>query len=136
MENKKHIVAITALVKNKKGDKFLVLKRSGDEIAYPGKWAYPGGKVEKGETIMEVFEREILEEAGIEIEDEKEYVGDYTFVRPDGHNVVGLTFSVKAKSEKVIIGDDFDDFKWVTPKEFQQLDFIKGMEKEVEKAFV
>jgi len=136
MDDKKHIVAITALIKNQKGDRFLMLKRNKNEIAYPGKWALPGGKIEKGEKIIDVLKREVLEETGLEIEDSKKYLGDYTFVRPDGHNVVGLTFAVNAKSDEVVISSDFEDYKWLTPKELKKIDYIKGTEKEVELAFV
>lgn len=135
MENKKHIVAVTAFIKNKAGDKFLVVKRSRNEIAYPRKWAFPGGKLEKGQTILETLKREVKEEVGLEIENYKKFLDDYTFIRPDGHNVVGLCFLVIAKSEDVKISKDFDDFKWITPKELSKLDHIDGMEEEVKKTF-
>ncbi len=134
-DKKKHIVAISALVKNKKGDRVLVIKRSKNEIAYPGKWAFPGGKVEPGERIIDTLKREVMEEAGLEIEDDKQFITDYTFVRPDGHNVVGFSFLVKAKSHNVKISKDFDDYKWISPEELINLDHIKGMEEEVREAF-
>jgi len=34
MDDKKHIVAITAVIKNQAGDKFLMLKRSETKIAF------------------------------------------------------------------------------------------------------
>ncbi len=135
MENRKHIVAISALIKNQTGDKFLIIKRNKGEIAYPGKWCYPGGKLEKGETIMQALDREVLEEVGLEIEDSKKFVKDHTFIRPDGHNVLGLIFLVKANTHKVKLADEFDDYKWVTPEEFKNYDYIKGMEEEVKIAF-
>jgi 8-oxo-dGTP diphosphatase len=135
MENKKHIVAVTAFIKNKAADKFLVVKRHAGEVAYPGKWAFPGGKVEKGQTLMEALRREVQEEVGLEIEDSKRLIKDFTFVRPDGHNVVGLCFSVIAKPGDVVISKDFDDFRWITPEELSSLDHIEGMEEEVSRAF-
>ena len=135
MEDKLHIVAITALIKNSSKDKFLVLKRHMNEIAYPGKWAFPGGKAEKGETVLETLKREVLEEAGLEIEDSKKYLKDFTFIRPDNKNVIGLCFEVIAKSENVRISEDFETYKWIKPEEISDLDYIKGMEKEVELAF-
>ncbi len=135
MDNKKHIVAITALIKNKSKDRFLVIKRNQNEIAYPGKWAFPGGKVEKGQNILETLKREILEEVGLEIEDYKRFLKDYTFIRPDGHNVVGFCFEVIVKSEDVKISEDFEDFKWITPGKLSNLNYIEGMEEEVNIAF-
>src|SRR3989338_1731393 len=87
MDDKKHIVAVTAFIKNKSGNKFLIVKRNTNEIAYPGKWAFPGGKLEKGETLLKTLKREVLEEVGLEIDENKHYLKDYTFIRPDGHNV-------------------------------------------------
>lgn len=135
MEDKKHIVAITALIKNKAGDKFLIVKRHKNEIAFPGKWAFPGGKVEKGQNILETLKKEIMEEVGLEIEDFKKFLKDYTFIRPDGHNVVGFCFEVITKTEDVTISEDFEDFKWITPEELLDFDYIKGMEEEVKNVF-
>ena len=135
MDDKKHIVAVTAFIKNNTGNKFLIVKRHENEIAYPGKWAFPGGKVEKGQTILETLKREVLEETGLEIEDYKYYLKDYTFARPDGHNVVGICFIVKSNSENVKISKDFEDFAWITPEDLKNFDYIPGMEEEVKLAF-
>jgi len=135
MENKKHIVAVNALIKNKNKNKFLIVKRQKNEIAYPGKWAFPGGKVEKGQNVLEALKREVLEEVGLEIEDSRRFLNDFTFLRPDGHNVIGFVFEVIAKSDNVKLADEFDDFKWVSPEEFKDLDFIQGMDNEVNNAF-
>ena len=135
MENKKHIVAVNALIKNQNKDKFLVIKRHKNEIAYPGKWAFPGGKVEKGQNVLEALKREVFEEVGLEIEDSRKFLNDFTFLRPDGHNVIGFVFEVIAKSEDVNLSDEFEDYKWVSPKEFNNLDFIQGMDNEVKLAF-
>lgn len=136
MDKKKHIVAITAVIKNKQGNKVLVAKRGANEVAYPGKWAFPGGKLEQGERIIDALKREVLEEVGLEIEDKKRFLEDFTFLRKDGHNVVGLCFEVFAKSEDVKLDKDFDEYKWVSLDELNELDCIPGMEKEVELAFV
>jgi len=135
MDDKKHIVAITAVIKNQAEDKFLILKRSDQEIAFPGKWAFPGGKIEKEQTIMETLRREVKEETGLDITDYKEYLKDYTFIRPDGHNVVGLTFLVKANSDNVTIPVDFSEFAWVKPEELSNYDHIEGMAEEIKIAF-
>lgn len=133
MENKKHIVAVTALVKYK--DKFLILKRNSREIAYPSKWAFPGGKLERGETVKDVLKREIKEETGLDVKEEKEFLGDYTFIRPDGHNVVGFTFLIEVKDDEVRLSNGFEDFKWISPEDLGNFDHIEGMEEDVKKAF-
>lgn len=47
--------------------KVLATQRS-EKMDLPGKWEFPGGKVEQGETSEECLKREILEELAIEIE--------------------------------------------------------------------
>lgn len=131
MSSKLHIVAITAFIRNPERDRFLVVKRSAQEIAYPGKWAFPGGKTERGATILDTLKREVLEEVGLEIEDTKKFLKDFTFVRPDDVNVVGLCFEVVAKPGTITLGKDFDEYRWITPGELDALDHIEGMEEEV-----
>lgn len=59
----RHIVAVAGLISNPEGDILLVHSpRRG--------WEFPGGQVEEGETLMQALEREVREEAGINI-----YVG-------------------------------------------------------------
>ena len=130
MDDKRHIVAITALIQNTKG-KFLIVQRGVHEIAFPGKWALPGGKLERGETVLDTLKREVLEEVGLEIEDAHWYLRNYSFVRPDGYHVVGFVFQVYAKSEHVTISEDFQGFAWVTPEELSDYDHIPGLEEEV-----
>jgi len=43
---------------------FLIGKRSEER---GGVWEFPGGKLEKGETILECIEREIEEEVGVQV---------------------------------------------------------------------
>lgn len=135
MEDKKHIVAVSAIIRNKTGDRVLVVKRGRNEVAYPGKWAFPGGKVERGQTVTDALKREIMEEVGLEIEDNWSFLNDYTFMRPDGHNVVGMNFLARAKTDNVRLSGDFEDFRWVTPEEFESLDCIEGMREEVRMVF-
>ena len=48
-QNKLHIVAVTAAILNSAG-KLLICKRAAREVAYPGRWALPGGKIEDNDT--------------------------------------------------------------------------------------
>jgi len=48
------------------GEKVLLLKRK-DNVPYGGKWGFPGGGAEKGETPEEAAIRETAEETGIKV---------------------------------------------------------------------
>jgi len=47
------------------GKVFLAKRRSGGNVG--GKWEFPGGKVETGETPQEALSREFMEELGVAI---------------------------------------------------------------------
>lgn len=130
---KKHIIAVTAVIK--RGDKFILIKRNQQETAYPGKWCLPGGKMEREESILDALKREVKEEVGLEIENEKTLVQDFNFIRPDGINVVGLSFLVKPKPGDVKLGSDFDGFRWISLDELEKFDHIPGIEEAVKIAF-
>lgn len=60
------IIVVAALIR--KDNKVLLAKRAtGDENVF-GKWEFPGGKLEKGETEKEALKREIREEFELDIE--------------------------------------------------------------------
>ena len=59
-------VGIGAMVRNEKGE-ILFLKRTEKCRNESGKWTFPGGKLEFGETQDKAVKREVLEETGLEV---------------------------------------------------------------------
>jgi 8-oxo-dGTP pyrophosphatase MutT (NUDIX family) len=129
----------------------LILKRSEREKAHPSKYAVPGGKLEwlnldinkptrlNGDVIdfenaVELLlQREVMEEAGVEIEHKLEYINSVAFVRPDGIPVVLVKFAARYKSGDVKIEEgSFTDYKWVNASEVKNYDCIKGIHEEIE----
>ena len=49
-----------AIIQEMEGN-YLAVQR-GPNMRHPGKWEFPGGKVEPGETLRDCFRREIMEE--------------------------------------------------------------------------
>ena len=130
----------------------LILKRSENEKVHPGKFATPGGKLEwkdlplqnpsrmNGEVIdfenavEDLLKREVMEEAGIEIENNINYINSVAFIRPDGIPVVLVKFAAKYKSGEVILEKGaFTDFAWVNEEEIYDYDCISGIAEEIEK---
>src|SRR3989344_5739054 len=89
-----HYIAITAII-HKKG-KYLIIKRSPNETAFPNLWTVPGGRISVEDyitlpkqvssawygAIINTLKREIEEEVNLAIKNPR-YLIDMTFIRPD-----------------------------------------------------
>lgn len=130
----------------------LILKRDDREKAHPGKYAVPGGKLEWADldmskpsrmngdiydyedAIEKLLQRETLEEAGVEIENDFKYLNNVAFIRPDETPVVLVKFAAKYRSGEVKLEEGaFTDFAWVDGTEVDQYDCIDGIADEVKK---
>ena len=130
----------------------LIFKRHEREKAHPGKYAVPGGKLEwedlpiekptringdildYEDSVEKLLKREVLEEAGIEIENEFTYINSVAFIRADEIPVILVKFAAKYKSGEVIPErGGFTDYSWVNSEEVKNYDCIKGIKEEVKK---
>lgn len=128
--NKLHIVAVTAVIRNLDG-RFLVLKRSEREIAHPGKYTFPGGKVEDNQSVEEALADEVTEETGMTIKPGKILLKDAAFVRPDGQTVKVFSYLCEVEDAgNVTISQDFTDHAWVNLAELRELPHV-GIEAEL-----
>jgi len=119
-----HIIAVNGMIC--KDGKILIVKRSDKEIAFPGKWQTPGGKLEGKESCVACLEREIFEETGLKVKTLR-FLRDYEFTRPDGHHVIGLVFLCDWESGEVGLSEGHTDFRWVTVEEAKNYDLIPDM---------
>lgn len=114
-------ITVTFLIEFK--SKFLLISRGKDEDNFPSLWAFPGGKCEIGETIIDTLRREILEETNLEILEEGKFLNTYYFKKS-----VGVTFYVKAKNDNVILSDEIVDYVWVeTLEDLRKYNCIPGI---------
>jgi len=149
MENDKiekvHYVAITGIIR--KGDKFLICKRSPNEKAFPNKWCVPGGKIERGDFIntskdtqdhwLDIFEKvlrkEIKEETNLEIKDIG-YVSSLVFIRPNGFSTIIVSlYADYAAGEVQLQNEELSDYAWVTLEEAKEYDLIENIYEQLEK---
>ncbi|WP_444886939.1 8-oxo-dGTP diphosphatase MutT [Microbulbifer sp. JMSA008] len=52
----------------RRSDGKILIARRPDHLHMGGRWEFPGGKVELGETVQQALTRELLEEVAIEVE--------------------------------------------------------------------
>lgn len=57
-------------------DNKILIGRRNQNKSMAGKWEFPGGKVEGGETEKEALARELMEELGMQV-DIKDYIGSF-----------------------------------------------------------
>lgn len=122
---------VAAIIKDK--DKILIAQRnSKDHLA--GKWEFPGGKIEPGETPEECLVREIREELRVDVEIGSFY-DDNVYGSKDQD--IHLLFYWAEVMNGEVTAVVHDDVKWITIKELASFDFapadipiVKRLERE------
>lgn len=111
------ITVVAGLIK--KDNKILIARRStGNEKVF-GKWEFPGGKVEFGETEYGAIEREIKEEFEIDIKAVK-FLTNSICEYPD--KIINLKlYQCKYISGNITLHDHFE-YKWIESSEILKYD--------------
>ena len=109
-----------AVVVNTEG-KILAMFRGPGAPYMPNKWDIPGGVIEPGEQLTEAIIREVKEEAGISVKDLR-VIDVHGVAIPGDIFWVTLCYFCKAVSTDVKLSFEHDEYRWVTPEEFLQLD--------------
>lgn len=115
-------ILVTAGVIRREG-RILVCQRRADGH-HPGKWEFPGGKLEPGEDLVTCMRRELHEELGIEAE-----VGEElwrTRHQYPGRPAFEIVFFAIQSYRGALVNRDFADIRWVTALELVDLDFLDG----------
>jgi len=114
-----HKRQVTAAVIERDGKILIAKRRLGSTLG--GKWEFPGGKIEPGETPEECLKREIKEELNIESE-----VGDFLISGKFTYCFVPI--ELLAYRVKHLSGDfkvnDHEEIRWVRASELKLYDFL------------
>jgi 8-oxo-dGTP diphosphatase len=110
-------VAAAFLIDNRK---VFIARRAGSQ-PLAGKWEFPGGKVETGESVPACLARELAEEFGIKVA-----VG--AFAAEAIHRRKVGTFHILAHWTTWLSGDivpvDHDQWAWAKPEELLTFDLL------------
>jgi 8-oxo-dGTP pyrophosphatase MutT (NUDIX family) len=142
---KTHYVSVTGIIR--KGDRFLICKRSPNEKAFPNMWCVPGGKIEQKDFIstkrdtkdhwFDIFEKtlikEVLEETGLTIKNIG-YVSNLAFIRPNGFSTLIVSLFADHKDGNVRLNEEeLTDYAWVTLEEAKNYNLIENIYEQIEK---
>jgi 8-oxo-dGTP diphosphatase len=104
--------------------RLLVVQRADDDTE-GGKWAFPGGTVEKGETIKEAVVREIKEEIGLGINEEDVAYIKKIYVKYPKHDFIyNMFYAEFADMPEIRINHEHKGFIWLPPKDALGLDMV------------
>ena len=103
-------------------DKKLLLVRQ--QVGYwAGKWIFPGGKLEMGETLEAAARREVLEETGCQFETVRQ-VGAYVSYDPYTSfekQVVLVYYLGEHSGGKLIVGEGVTDSGWFSADQIEAM---------------
>lgn len=102
-------------------DRFLLVRR-GRPPAY-GLYAFPGGRVEQGESLAEAVQREAMEETGAELADIRHLV-DLDIPAEEEEARIEFILSVHAArfvGGTIVAGDDADAVAWLSVADMARL---------------
>ena len=115
------IRVVAALVE--RDGRILACRRRAD-ADHGGRWEFPGGKIEPGESPADALRRELREELDVEAE-----IGPVvwrTRHRYPGREPVHLTFFRVAAFRGTLRNRTFAEVRWLDPRRLGELDFLEA----------
>ncbi|NRB19596.1 MAG: NUDIX domain-containing protein [Rhodobacteraceae bacterium] len=95
-------------------DKVLMARRSAARRNHPNTWSFPGGHVEKGETIQQALPRELLEEIGVSAKSPSFLTRLHEAPGGANHRVTYHLFTVEIwEGDPINLGTEHSELLWV-----------------------
>ena len=117
-----------------KENKVLLVQRSNNDQWMAGKWAFPGGQLDAGETLEVALKREVKEEVGLDID-----LSDLSYLPSISYKIKHAFFACNKSSGKAEINangvHEHEEYKWVTKSEINNMDTVPDLKEVVNEAF-
>lgn len=122
MKNEQSPIQVAVGILRNKGRILVCQRKRGGRYAL--KWEFPGGKIEQGETVLQCLQRELMEELSI---------NDITVSHTETHRAYyddggwfEVTYCYVDSFRGTPTNNVFEEIRWVTPDELQQMDTLHG----------
>lgn len=114
----KDLIKVTAAILEKDSRIIIAQRKSKDHLS--GKWEFPGGKIEPGETPEQCLRRELKEEFDIDVT-----IGEYLGSNIHHYNQISIELMAYRATwtSGTISMNDHSAYRWVTVKQLPEFDF-------------
>ncbi len=121
------IEVAAAIIENEQGQILIAKRKKGK--SQEGMWEFPGGKIEKGESVQACLRRELLEEMQVEILPYAFFgVNDHYY---DSYHIRLIAYKATYISGLVTLVEH-DDYRWICRHELKEYSFAPADIKFVE----
>jgi len=115
------ITVVAAIIEDDAG--LILCAKRGSWKDAPGKWEFPGGKPNPGESLEDAIKREIFEELGVEIRPLS--VFDRSTTKVGGNEIDLVCFAAELVDQKPSSSTDHSELAWLKQTELSALDWAK-----------
>lgn len=110
--------------------RILLVRRANPPDA--GRWGFPGGKIDRGETIEHAAIRELLEETGVRAEARRVFTAVDAFDQDESGRLrlhfILIAVLCEWKSGKTVAGDDALEARWFRLEELDDADLALSLD--------
>ena len=107
----------------RKGGKEILLCQRRENLIYPLKWEFPGGKVKDGEDKAQCLKRELREELNITVH---EYSLYYHNIYKYANGLFDIYYFVVHRYEGVPTNKVFIDIRWIQLNQIEKYNNLEG----------
>jgi len=122
MKIKTNLIEAHIIKKNKKGIKYLIMKRASNQ-KYPNIWQMVTGKIQKNEKAYQTAIREIKEETSLEVDELYivPRINSFYDGSDDSITIIPVFIAIVKQGENVKLSNEHSECKWTSAKEAKKL---------------